>query len=78
MTAAERTQHHADAERDAVEEAVRSARLDEVILSTLPHGLSRWLHVDLPRRIGALELPLTTITPSARRPAVRRPAETVS
>ena len=92
MTAAERAQHHADAERalalalpqleeaaggsahgtvsvrhdpmDAVEEALRNGTFDEIILSTLPHGLSRWLHIDLPRRIGALGLPTTTITPA--------------
>ncbi len=63
---------------DAVEEALRSARFDEIILSTLPHGISRWLHVDLPRRIGALGLPLTTITPAEHQAQSVRPAETLS
>ncbi len=100
MTAVERAQHHADAERalalalpqleeaaggsahgsvsvrhdpmDAVEEALRNGRFDEIILSTLPHGLSRWLHIDLPRRIGALGLPTTTITPARRATTAHR------
>jgi hypothetical protein len=63
---------------DAVEEALRSARFDEVILSTLPRGISRWLHVDLPRRIGALGLPLTTITPAEHQAQSARPVETLS
>ena len=54
---------------DAIEETLRSGRFDEIILSTLPHGLSRWLHVDLPRRVGALGLPLTTITAAGHRRA---------
>ena len=35
---------------DAVEEALRDGDFHEVILSTLPHSISRWLHADLPRR----------------------------
>jgi len=35
---------------------------DEIILSTLPHHVSHWLHVDLPQRVAALGYPLTTVT----------------
>lgn len=47
---------------DAVEEALLSHRFDEIIVSTLPHQVSLWLHVDLPRRIAAVSgLPVTTV-----------------
>src|SRR5690349_15137926 len=36
---------------------------DQVVVSTLPVRLSRWLHLDLPRRIGReLGLPVTVVT----------------
>jgi hypothetical protein len=35
----------------AIADALRHDRYDEVILSTLPVGVSRWLHLDLPSRI---------------------------
>jgi uncharacterized membrane-anchored protein len=63
---------------DAVEETLRNGRFDEIILSTLPHGLSRWLHIDLPRRIGALGLPTRTIIPAEHRRTLSRTLEPVS
>jgi hypothetical protein len=45
----------------AVEDALNAARYDEVIISTLPRRLSRWLHVDLPRKVAGLGLPVTTV-----------------
>jgi hypothetical protein len=36
----------------AVREAWDPARFDEIVVSTLPTGSSRWLQVDLPHRIG--------------------------
>jgi len=47
---------------DAIEQALSQDTFDEVILSTLPHHVSRWLHVDLPSRVAHLGLPVTTIT----------------
>src|SRR4051812_12558614 len=46
---------------DAIEDALRHGNFHEIILSTLPHGVSRWLHVDLPHRAAHLGLPLTTL-----------------
>jgi hypothetical protein len=38
----------------AVAEAWDPKRYDEIIVSTLPTGLSKWLHAGLPERIGKL------------------------
>jgi hypothetical protein len=46
---------------DAIEEALDAGRFDEIILSTLPRAVSRWLHIDLPHRVAHLGLPLTTV-----------------
>jgi hypothetical protein len=46
---------------DAIEEALHDGDFDEIILSTLPRSVSRWLHVDLPHRVAHLGLPLTTV-----------------
>jgi hypothetical protein len=46
---------------DAIEEALMASHFDEIILSTLPRSLSRWLHIDLPRRVAHLGLPVTTV-----------------
>jgi uncharacterized membrane-anchored protein len=46
---------------DAIEEALADADYHEIILSTLPHSVSHWLHVDLPQRVAHLGLPLTTV-----------------
>jgi GABA permease len=36
----------------AIREYQAGERVDEIIISTLPHGLSQWLHLDLPHRVG--------------------------
>jgi hypothetical protein len=51
---------------DAIEDTLRSEEFDEIILSTLPHSVSRWLHLDLPHRVAHLGLPLTTVTAQER------------
>jgi hypothetical protein len=47
----------------AIEDALASRQFDEVILSTLPQPISRWLRMDLPRQVHRrCGLPLVTIT----------------
>jgi hypothetical protein len=53
---------------DAIEEALMRSRYDEIILSTLPRSVSRWLHVDLPRRVAHLGVPVTTVIAPERVP----------
>jgi hypothetical protein len=60
---------------DAIEEALNERAFDEIIISTLPRGVSRWLHVDLPSRVAHLGLPLTTVTAGDRKPADPEPAK---
>jgi hypothetical protein len=51
---------------DAIEETLHDGKFDEVILSTLPRSVSRWLHVDLPRRVAHLGVPVTTVIAEER------------
>lgn len=48
----------------AIQDAINLHGFDEVIISTLPVRLSRWLHLDLPSKTAGLGLPVTTITPA--------------
>jgi hypothetical protein len=48
---------------DAIQDAVNMNGYDEIILSTLPTRVSRWIKLDLPSKVGALGLPVTTVTP---------------
>jgi hypothetical protein len=46
----------------AIADAVQDGEFDEIILSTLPPGLSRWLGQDLPHRVERqFELPVTHV-----------------
>jgi hypothetical protein len=51
---------------DAIEAALDREKFDEIVLSTLPHHVSRWLRVDLPGRVAHLGLPVTTVTARGR------------
>ena len=51
---------------DAIEEALHDGEFHEIILSTLPHSVSQWLHADLPRRVSTLGLPVTTVVAQER------------
>ena len=47
----------------AVRDALRGREVDEVIVSTLPKGLSRWLGEDVPSRLrDSVKVPVTVVT----------------
>lgn len=47
----------------ATEDALRGRQVDEVLLSTLPPGISRWLGQDVPTRLkGSVLVPVTVVT----------------
>ena len=50
----------------AIQDAVNLHGFDEIIISTLPTRVSKWLHLDLPRKVAALGLPVTTVTAKSR------------
>jgi len=50
----------------AIQDAVNLHGFDEIILSTLPRRVSRWLHLDLPSKLAGLGLPVTTVTAGGR------------
>jgi len=57
----------------AVWDALNGGGYDEVIVSTHPGRVSRWLHLDLPHRIAALGVPVTHVTAAGERATVAAP-----
>jgi hypothetical protein len=55
---------------DAIQDAVNLRGFDEIILSTLPMRVSRWLRLDLPHKVAGLGLPVTTVTARGREEVV--------
>jgi hypothetical protein len=54
----------------AIEDALRARAFDEIILSTLPPGRSRWLKLDLLHRLASrFRLPIRHVVGSAETPA---------
>lgn len=50
----------------AVRDVMRQREIDEIVLSTLPAGISRWLQLDVPTRLErAVEVPVTVVTQEA-------------
>jgi hypothetical protein len=46
----------------AIQDAVNLRGFDEIIISTLPKRVSRWMRLDLPHKASGLGLPVTTVT----------------
>jgi uncharacterized membrane-anchored protein len=55
---------HSQNTYDVIAAEIEASVYDDVILSTLPHHVSHWLHVDLPSRVAGLGLPVRTVTAS--------------
>ena len=54
----------------AIERAVAEQQFDEILLSTLPPGISRWLAMDLPSRVRRkINIPLTVVAAPKERAA---------
>jgi hypothetical protein len=51
---------------NAIQDAVNLHGFDEIILSTLPARVSKWLKLDLPSKVRGLGLPVTTVTARSR------------
>jgi hypothetical protein len=45
----------------AIEDAVHRDRFDEIVISTLPRRISRWLHLDLVSKARGIGLPVTHV-----------------
>jgi hypothetical protein len=50
----------------AIQDAVNLHGFDELIISTLPTRVSKWLKLDLPHKAAGLGLPVTTVTARSR------------
>jgi hypothetical protein len=46
----------------AIQDAVNIHGFDEIIISTLPKRVSRWMRLDLPHKAAGLGLPVTIVT----------------
>jgi hypothetical protein len=53
----------------AIQDAVNIHGFDELIISTLPTRVSKWLKLDLPHKAAGLGLPVTTVTARSREEA---------
>jgi len=52
----------------AIEDAINVHGFDEIIISTLPTRVSRWMHLDLPRKVAGLGLPVNTVNAKGGQP----------
>jgi hypothetical protein len=56
----------------AISDTLHEREIDELIISTLPRRLSRWMHIDLPSKVRGLGLPVMHVE------ARRAPEDVVS
>ena len=57
---------------NAIADAINIHGFDEVIISTLPTTVSKWMKLDLPSKVSGLGLPVTTVTAEGRRRSLSR------
>ena len=50
----------------AIQDAINIHGFEELIISTLPQRVSKWLKLDLPSKAAGLGLPVTTVIASSR------------
>src|SRR3954447_9042599 len=50
----------------AIQDAINIHGFDELIISTLPQRVSKWLKLDLPSKAAGLGLPVTTVIATGR------------
>ena len=60
---------------ESVQAAVREGDFDEIIISTLPRKVSKWLRRDLIRRVEGLGLPVIAIVPGTAKGVGREDLE---
>jgi len=51
---------------EAIADAINAEGYDEVIISTLPSRVSRWLRLDLPSKVAGMGVKVTTVTARER------------
>lgn len=62
---------------EAIRQAVADGHYDEIVISTLPKRVSKWLRRDLPHRVEALGVPVTVVTPGQDQERLRDRMSTV-
>jgi hypothetical protein len=60
----------------AIHDAVNEGDYDEIVVSTLPRRVSRWLHLDLPRKAAGLGLPVSHVEAGEETVSGEEPAAT--
>jgi hypothetical protein len=62
VTGGDVTGHVGDSDPvSAISDTLHEREFDEIIISTLPRRLSRWMHLDLPSKVSGCGLPVTHV-----------------